>query len=213
PRLAPGEHARLDAGIVTAGAEGWCSVIGHRQMGMTLAIVVTGEPGAAAAPDAAHHHASAGAGDGGNASDAVYDPMAEPGAGFAARDAALPPLPTADGPVTHRHTLTVTEQLVEVAPGVRQTLWTFGGTAPGPTLHGRVGDHFEITLVNDGTNGHSIDFHAGALAPDEPMRTIAPGESLTYAFTAERAGIWMYHCATMPMSAHLANGMFGAVVI
>ena len=45
------------------------------------------------------------------------------------------------------------------------------------------------------------------------MRTIPPGESLTYRFTAERAGIWMYHCSTMPMSAHIANGMFGAVVI
>lgn len=61
--------------------------------------------------------------------------------------------------------------------------------------------------------GHSIDFHAGALAPDEPMRTIAPGQSLTYRFTATKAGIWMYHCGTAPMSAHIANGMFGTVVI
>jgi len=45
------------------------------------------------------------------------------------------------------------------------------------------------------------------------MRTIAPGERLTYRFTAARAGIWMYHCSTMPMSVHIANGMFGAVVI
>jgi nitrite reductase (NO-forming) len=45
------------------------------------------------------------------------------------------------------------------------------------------------------------------------MRTIPPGESLVYRFTAERAGIWMYHCSTMPMTAHIANGMFGAVVI
>ena len=45
------------------------------------------------------------------------------------------------------------------------------------------------------------------------MRTIAPGESLLYKFTATRAGIWMYHCSTMPMSAHIANGMFGTVVI
>ncbi|HWJ86333.1 MAG TPA: multicopper oxidase domain-containing protein, partial [Cellulomonas sp.] len=50
-------------------------------------------------------------------------------------------------------------------------------------------------------------------APDEVMRTIAPGETLTYTFTAERSGIWMYHCSTMPMSLHIANGMFGAVVI
>jgi nitrite reductase (NO-forming) len=45
------------------------------------------------------------------------------------------------------------------------------------------------------------------------MRTIAPGESLVYRFTATKAGVWMYHCSTMPMSAHIANGMFGAVVI
>jgi nitrite reductase (NO-forming) len=61
--------------------------------------------------------------------------------------------------------------------------------------------------------GHSLDFHAGTLAPDGPMRTIAPGQSLVYRFTATRAGIWMYHCSSMPMSAHIANGMFGAVVI
>jgi nitrite reductase (NO-forming) len=61
--------------------------------------------------------------------------------------------------------------------------------------------------------GHGIDFHAGALAPDGPMRTIAPGERLLYRFTAHRAGAWLYHCSTMPMSQHIANGMYGAVII
>ncbi|HHW83208.1 MAG TPA: multicopper oxidase domain-containing protein, partial [Actinomycetales bacterium] len=113
----------------------------------------------------------------------------------------------------HHVTLEVSEHVVEVAPGVTQSRWTFGGTAPGPVLRGRIGDTFVITLVNDGTIGHSIDFHAGALAPDGPMRTIQPGESLEYRFTATRAGIWMYHCSTMPMSMHIAQGMYGAVVI
>jgi nitrite reductase (NO-forming) len=45
------------------------------------------------------------------------------------------------------------------------------------------------------------------------MRTIAPGERLTYSFTATRSGVWLYHCSTMPMSLHIANGMFGAVII
>jgi len=89
----------------------------------------------------------------------------------------------------------------------------FNGQAPGPVLRGHLGDKFVITLQNHGTMGHSIDFHAGALAPDEPMRTIAPGEELTYTFTATKAGVWMYHCSTAPMSLHIANGMFGAVVI
>ncbi|MEK8228309.1 multicopper oxidase domain-containing protein [Oerskovia sp. M15] len=138
------------------------------------------------------------------------DFMATPGDDFAGHPAELAP---ASAETVHRVRLAVSELETEVAPGVTQTLWTFGGTAPGPTLRGKVGDRFEITLVNDGTIGHSIDFHAGALAPDRPMRTIAPGEELTYTFTATMSGVWMYHCSTMPMSAHIANGMFGAVVI
>jgi nitrite reductase (NO-forming) len=61
--------------------------------------------------------------------------------------------------------------------------------------------------------GHSVDFHAGARAPDAVMRTVPPGGSVTYRFTATRAGVWLYHCATMPMSAHISAGLFGAVVI
>ena len=159
-----------------------------------------------ATDDGAHHD---GATDGAGAA-ADLDFVRDPGADFQAPDAVLPAV--GEGTV-HEYTFTVSEALREVAPGVMQRLWTFNGTTPGPTLHGRIGDTFVITLVNDGTIGHSIDFHAGSLAPDGPTRTIQPGESLTYRFTATRSGIWMYHCSTMPMSAHIANGMFGAVVI
>jgi nitrite reductase (NO-forming) len=229
-RLSPGESTTIEVGVVGRDLDGWCSVVGHRQMGMVLSIEVTGggtvRAAGAAEPAAGHadHQHGPGAADpdspaevapapaqpaAGDAADDL-DPMAAPDEGFEAHDAALPPLGESR---VHRRTLTVTEIEREVAPGVTQRLWTYDGSAPGPVLHGRVGDVFEITLVNDGTIGHSIDFHAGALAPDRPMRTIAPGESLTYRFTATRAGIWMYHCSTMPMSAHIANGMFGAVVI
>jgi len=109
--------------------------------------------------------------------------------------------------------LHVREVRREVAPGIHQQLWTFNGTAPGPVLRGRIGDTFEITLINDGSLDHGIDFHAGALAPDRPMRPINPGERLTYRFTATKAGIWMYHCSTMPMLHHIGNGMYGAVII
>ncbi len=212
-RLAPGERATIDAGVITADVAGWCSIVGHRQMGMTLEIVVTGG-GSEAGAGHEGHGVEDGSGSAADDSAAdLIDLSREPSPGFAPYEAALDPLPAASGPVTHRVELPVTEQVTEVAPGVRQRLWTFGGSAPGPVLHGRVGDTFEITLVNDGTIGHSIDFHAGALAPDGPMRTIAPGESLSYTFTATRSGIWMYHCSTMPMSAHIANGMYGAVII
>jgi nitrite reductase (NO-forming) len=227
-RVAPGETATVDVGVVRGPLDGWCSVAGHRLMGMTLSIDVEGtgvsdgsggtlaaDDGGRDVHDAHAGHTSTGSGGADSLAASDVDLMTHPGDRFTARDATLAPAETdASGePVVHRRTLTVTEAVQEVAPGVEQTVWTFGGTAPGPVLRGKVGDVFEITLVNDGTIGHSIDFHAGALAPDEPMRTIAPGESLVYRFTATRAGIWMYHCSTMPMSLHIANGMFGAVIV
>ena len=211
-RLEPLATTRIEVGVVGRDLAGWCSIAGHRQMGMVFDVEVVG--GSADAPGASGHEGAHGDADG-DATDADLagadlDLMAEPGKGASVQDAVLAP---AAEPVLHRERLVVEEVETEVAPGVRQTIWTFGGTAPGPVLRGHVGDTFEITLVNDGSIGHSIDFHAGALAPDEPMRTIAPGEELTYRFTATRSGIWMYHCSTMPMSLHIANGMFGAVII
>ncbi|MGO4383572.1 multicopper oxidase domain-containing protein [Specibacter sp. RAF43] len=216
-RLYPGEKASVAVGVVGTGMDGWCSIVGHRQQGMVFTIVATGAPAPASGstPPPADAGGMAGMDHGTPAAGApsaasLLDFMKEPAADFTARDAALPPLQPG---TVHELTLTVSEAEREVAPGVRQKLWMFNGTAPGPTLHGKVGDKFKIKLVNDGSLGHSIDLHAGALAPDRPMRTINPGESLTYTFTATRAGIWMYHCSTMPMSLHIANGMFGAVVI
>ncbi len=212
-RVAPGDTATVDVGVVGRALDGWCSVLGHRQMGMVFRVEVTGDAppeasSAEPAPSTTDGHHSGHATASGSTS---YEPGVTPGPGFTARDARLPALPAGR---VHRVTLTVTETEREVAPGVRQTVWSYGSEgAPGPVLHGRVGDRFVVTLVNDGTIGHSVDFHAGSLAPDRPMRTIEPGESLVYRFTATRAGIWMYHCSTMPMSAHIAAGLFGAVVI
>jgi nitrite reductase (NO-forming) len=219
-RVAPGGSAQVQVAVVGRALDGWCSVAGHRQMGMTFQVELSADPaGSPGADEPPHGGAQGGAHRGDEPGDPTavrdsaaddLDLMASPGPGFVAYDPVLAP---ADDAAVHRVRLEVTETEKEVAPGVRQTVWTFGGTAPGPVLRGRVGDTFEVTLVNDGTLGHSIDFHAGALAPDEPMRTIEPGEELTYTFTATRSGIWMYHCSTMPMSLHIANGMFGAVVI
>ncbi|GAB98307.1 nitrite reductase (NO-forming) [Kineosphaera limosa] len=226
PRLRHEQTATLDLGVVGASAQGWCTIVGHRQMGMVFDVVVTGADGGGTAAGAGADGSAAGAGaagaghsghGAGHATDqaATQTPVrADPDAQLQHLvDPRLPTLPPQSGPRTHTLTLTVTEADLEVAPGVRQRRWTYNGGPVGPTLHGRVGDVFDITLVNDGSIGHSIDFHAGALAPDRPMRTIAPGESLQYRFTATRAGIWMYHCSTMPMSAHIAAGMHGAVVI
>ncbi|MGH3417540.1 MAG: multicopper oxidase domain-containing protein, partial [Actinocrinis sp.] len=80
-------------------------------------------------------------------------------------------------------------------------------------LHGRVGDVFTVHVINTTTMEHSIDFHAGQVAPQAMMKPIRPGGELTYQFTAEHSGIWMYHCGTAPLIQHVAMGMYGAVVI
>lgn len=221
-RLAPGDNAVIELGAVNNSVTGWCSILGHKQMGMVFAINVS-EADASTTESAEHvleeldsTHVHAGHSDATAAPSAAEDLdfMKDPSNDFSARDALLPKLPAATSETTtHKLTLEIVEQVMEVSPGVTQKLWTFNGQFPGPALHGRVGDRFEITLVNNGTMGHSIDFHASNVAPDQPMRTIPPGETLQYNFTATRAGIWMYHCGTMPMTAHIANGMAGAVVI
>ncbi len=205
-RLAPGESAVIDVGVIGRNLDGWCSVVGHRQMGMVLGIEAVGAPLAEARQSTTPESDA-------SADDAHADhemAMGDPAADTVIPDPTLPPLEPGR---IHRRTFTISEQDMEVAPGVTQEIWTYNGSAPGPTLHGQVGDTFVIRLVNNGTMGHSIDFHAGQRAPDKVMVTIPPGESLTYRFTANRAGIWMYHCSSMPMSGHIANGLFGAVVI
>ncbi len=204
-RLAPGDTAQVDAGVISSDLSGICSIVGHAAMGMTFDIIATGASSSSAGIASESHHTLET-----DSESATIDFRANAPADFQAVDARLAPAPNTR---VHELTLRATELQREVAPGVAQNMWTFNGQVPGPTLRGRVGDVFDITFINDGTIGHSIDFHAGSLAPDRPMRTIAPGESLQYTFTAERSGIWMYHCGTMPMSAHIANGMFGAVII
>lgn len=205
PMLAGGESASLDLGVVGADIDAWCSVPGHRAAGMTMTVVATGSEHSAAGHDMAGMSA-----DSTQSGSSAIDFGASPRPDWQPYDPALRPAP---GATEHMLTIAVSDTVVEVAPGVRQALWTFNGSTPGPTLRGNVGDLFTITFVNDASMGHGIDFHAGSLAPDEPMRTIEPGEDLTYQFVASNSGAWLYHCSTMPMSLHIANGMFGAVII
>ncbi len=213
----PGGSATVDVGVVTEDMDVWCSMVGHRQMGMIMQIVATGEGGEVLAGGDHTNHGSSSERPTGSAglTDSLLLPttaelMADPGDDFEAFDATLAPAP--EGTV-HEISISAEEIEMEVAPGRTQKMWTFNGSVPGPVLRGKVGDTFEITLTNNGTMGHSIDFHAGDVSPDENMKTIEPGETLTYVFKVNRAGIWMYHCSTMPMSLHIANGMYGAVVV
>lgn len=201
-RLAVGESKTITVNNVREPIAGWCSVAGHRAMGMVFDVKVAGV--SSNTSHSGHQHSA-------SSQSAQVDLNWQPPSYFKAHDARAP---RAQAPGTvHRHTLRVSEITAQVGAGVTQKRMTYNGGVPGPVLRGQVGDRFEITLVNDGTMSHSIDFHAGVLAPDKPMRSISPGQSLQYNFTATRSGIWLYHCSTAPMSVHLAAGMHGAVII
>ena len=202
PLISPGASSDLTVGPMTASNAAWCTIAGHKQAGMNLAIVVTGSAsaGASSAPSAAP------------ATDlnAKIDAAAMPAHEWIGRS---PILPAASGGTLHEVAFDAMESIIEVAPGVTQEMWTFNGTAPGPVLRGEIGDTFRITLTNKGKMGHSIDFHASKVAWSDEMRTIQPGESLVYEFKAQFAGAFMYHCGTAPALHHIGNGMFGVIII
>lgn len=199
--LAPGESETIELAGLSSGAEVWCTVAGHKDAGMMLHITTVGD---ASTTEPADTPAAAGP------VAAALDPQAEPSANWMPFDPALEPAP---GGTEHVLDLHATEELLEVAPGVTQMMWTFNGQVPGPTLRGKIGDVFTITLFNDGQIDHSIDLHASKVAWNDEMRSIAPGESLVYQFKADLAGMFMYHCGTAPALHHIGNGMYGAIII
>lgn len=210
-RINPGETRTLKAGVITGNAEGWCTIIGHRAMGMTFSVVTSGASENSTAHENMHHSGASPM-----MKSSEIDLSAPIGKDYQVRDAILAPVEPGElqnGAAVHRVTFDVSETEQEIAPGISLNSWTFTDTFMGPVLHGKLGDIFEITLKNHGTMGHSVDFHAGMVSPNQNMRTIAPGEELVYRFEATGSGIWLYHCSTMPMSSHIAAGMFGAVVI
>ena len=202
PLISPGASSDLTVGPMTASNAAWCTIAGHKQAGMNLAIVVTGgaTAGASSAPSAAPTADL----------NAKIDAAAMPAHEWIGRS---PILPAASGGKLHEVAFDAMESIIEVAPGVTQEMWTFNGTAPGPVLRGEIGDTFRITLTNKGKMGHSIDFHASKVAWSDEMRTIQPGESLVYEFKAQFAGAFMYHCGTAPALHHIGNGMFGVIII
>ncbi len=184
-----------------------CSIPGHAQAGMTGAINVAGGAAETPAASASHDPDS----HGGPPPDTGIEPDPDAPAPIV-YDAAAPALRSGE---VHDIALVMIEKEMTVAPGIRQLVWTFGGTVPGPVIRVKVGDTIRVHLMNPIGNAmpHSIDFHSSQVAWNDEMRSIAPGEDLVYEWTADYAGVWMYHCGTAPTLHHIANGMFGMVIV
>jgi nitrite reductase (NO-forming) len=133
------------------------------------------------------------------------------------RDPTDLPGPIGDrGPTTVRVDLETEEVVGQLAEGTTFTYWTFNGKVPGPFVRVRVGDTVEVHLKNDATSimPHSVDFHAvtgpggGAV-----FTTTQPGSETSFTFTALNPGLFVYHCATPPVAMHIANGMYGLILV
>ena len=136
--------------------------------------------------------------------------------------AALEAPPGVPAPIGRRHPtkvvvhLETNERTLPLADGVEYTFWTFGGSVPGPLLRVGEGDLVEFHLSNhpSSQNPHNIDLHA-ATGPGGGAHSslVAPGQSATFAFKALNPGLYVYHCATAPVGMHVANGMYGLILV
>lgn len=109
--------------------------------------------------------------------------------------------------------LAVKETLVSVAPGIAYRAWTFNDTVPGPVIRVRQGQTVHFTLTNNSTMSHSIDFHAAQTPWSVNYQSVAPGKSFSFDWKANYPGVFMYHCGTPPVMVHMANGMYGAIIV
>src|SRR5262245_27286351 len=188
---------------------------------LVLVLVTRGDDGSSATP-AEHAHATAAAPATAAPAEAnptpaatVVEPSHHTPAATPVADthtpypAELPPLVSGVKQVK----LTLQDVNLQIAPGVTFSGWTFAGGAPGPVIHVRQGQKVHVELINGGAVPHSIDFHAARIAPNRAFKDVKPGESFSFDFTAGDPGVFMYHCGTPPVLAHIASGMYGAIVV
>lgn len=99
--------------------------------------------------------------------------------------------------------------------GTKQSMWTFGGTIPGPLVRVKQGDVVNFTLINEKGNkqSHSMDFHAARVDVLNEFGAVKPGKTKKFQFKADYPGIFIYHCGAEAMSEHIARGMYGAIIV
>jgi nitrite reductase (NO-forming) len=197
----------------TAPADGtyayYCAIPGHREAGMEGTFVV----GDGRSADGASAPQSAAAGQ----PQAIPAGEADPAAVDIVRDPTDLPAPLhREEPAFVRVDLETVEVSGQLDDGTTYTYWTFNGKVPGPFIRVRVGDTVEVHLTNpaDSTMAHSVDFHAvtgpggGAVATQTQ-----PGGKTVFTFKAMNPGLYVYHCATPMVAQHIANGMYGLILV
>jgi nitrite reductase (NO-forming) len=166
----------------------FCSVPGHRLAGMEGQFLVTPQPPPQTVVEADISH---------QAND-------------------VPPPIGKREPQTVRVDLVTVELEARLAEGTTFGYWTFNGKVPGPMLRVRVGDTVEVHLKNADNSAmvHSVDFHAATGPGGGAVSTQAnPGEEKTFKFKALVPGLYVYHCATPMVAHHIANGMYGMILV
>jgi nitrite reductase (NO-forming) len=137
-------------------------------------------------------------------------------------DAALQPL--SPDPVKEVR-LDTTHKIIDLAPGVKYSAWTFGNSVPGPTIRVRVGNRVRFSMTNRSDEPvagvrmtaapmmHSMDFHAATVSPQDKFRSVAPGQTISFEFSPRYPGVFMYHCVTPMAVEHIASGMYGMLIV
>lgn len=149
-------------------------------------------------------------------------PVREPESVRGVEVARLAAPPAVPAPITRDYatkvvvSLQVMEREMELAPGVKYNFWTFGGTVPGSFIRVREGDQVEIRLKNapGSQMPHNIDIHAvSGPGGGAKVSMTMPGAESVFTWSAQHPGLYVYHCATAPVGVHMANGMYGLLLV
>jgi nitrite reductase (NO-forming) len=187
----------------------YCSIPGHRQIGMEGLLEVTGPADASAA--AAQTKVI------GAAPTTGAIAPASPTAVSVSMDPNAVPKPVGNrAPQLVKYAIETVELDGKLDDGTTFTYWTFARKVPGPMLRVREGDTVEVALTNNRNSKavHSIDLHSatGGLGGGEHTQ-VAPGETKTITFKALNPGLYVYHCATPSVAHHISAGMYGLILV
>ncbi|WP_308184786.1 copper-containing nitrite reductase [Neisseria polysaccharea] len=128
----------------------------------------------------------------------------------------VPPAIDRDYPAKVRVKMETVEKTMKMDDGVEYRYWTFDGDVPGRMIRVREGDTVEVEFSNNpsSTVPHNVDFHAATGQGGGAAASFtAPGRTSTFSFKALQPGLYIYHCAVAPVGMHIANGMYGLILV